>query len=196
MPKDFKCIDPKYRLALVAGTKIKPVEILKARDSDIDVHFLIDNDIPFNNIRAANISPTMLHQRGCTTADSIQNIGADALDLLDISFLSDCISVYGSAELVKVFLRTSYDAVALSNKLVMQMLSLSTDALLRECAGCPQEAAAVLVQLDAPLNFEATTLLDTGLRAPQLFDIGYSYQQIKDTVGASTEQMDKLQFRC
>lgn len=193
-PVQTSSISAKRRLALVAGTKVTPKAVLDMPDADINYGFLLDNQIPVSNIRVGGFTPAMLRERGATDAQAFRALGFDALHLINNAFLEDAVSVYGHSDLVSTFLQTPYDAVALANATVMQILSLTTNRLMEECAGFPTEAVAVLHQIDSIAGLSITTLLDTGIRGPQLSALGYGYHHVQSTTGADSRQMVKLQM--
>lgn len=187
-------IPAKRRLALVAGTSVRPQDILEMPDNEINYAFLRKNKVPVLNIRVSGFTPSVLRERGTPDAESMYALGFDALHLLSPDFLNDAVATYGASSLTSAFLKTPYDAVALADHQVMQTLSLSLSKLLEECAGSPAEAVAVLVQLNTLENIDATTLLDTGIRGPQLVEMGYSYAEVQSATRASNAQMGKLQM--
>jgi hypothetical protein len=185
-------IPPKRRLALVAGTDVKPKDVLEMSDADIDYAFMRRHKIPVANIRVAGFTPAKLYARGARDAESLKKLGFDALHLLNADFLTDSVAVFGYGDIVSTFLKTAYDAVALADNSVMQTLSLTISRLLEECAGCPTEAVAVLHQLGSIKDLSITTLLDTGVRGPQLRELGYTLEEVQSATGASPVQMAKL----
>ena len=187
-------IPAKRRLALVAGTTVQPRDVLEMPDSDINYNFLLKHQIPVANIRVGGFTPAVLKSRGAINATALEALGFDALHLLNAEFLSGAVSAYGYEDLVITFLKTPYDAVALADQAVMQTLSLSIGRLMEECAGSPAEAVAVLHQLKSITALSITTLLDTGIRGPQLTELGYSYHEVQMATGANPVQMGKLQF--
>lgn len=187
-------ITAKRRLALVAGTQVQPKHVLEMPDADINYNFLLKHNIPVSNIRVGGFTPTVLQARGAADAEALHTLGFDALHLLNTAFLNDAVSVYGHGDLVATFLKTPYDAVALADAAVMQTLSLTIGRLIEECAGSPAEAVAVLQQLKSITDLPITTLLDTGIRGPQLAELGYTYQEVQTATGANNAQMAKLQM--
>jgi hypothetical protein len=184
----------KLRLALIAGTKVQPKDVLEMQDADINYNFLLKHQIPVTNIRVGGFTPTMLHARGALDAEALQRLGFDALHLLNTTFLNDAVAVYGSGDIVATFLKNPYDAVALADAGVMQTLSITIGRLMQECAGSPAEAVAVLQQLKSIDDLPITTLLDTGIRGPQLAALGYTYKVVQKATGANKIHMEKLEM--
>lgn len=187
-------VSPKRRLALVAGTDVKPKDVLEMSDADINYAFMLRHKVPVTNIRVAGFTPAKLYARGAVDAEALEKLGFDALHLLNADFLTDIIAVYGHGDIVGTFLKTAYDAVALADNSAMQTLSLTISRLLEECAGCPTEAVAVLQQLGSIQDLSITTLLDTGVRGPQLRELGYTLEEVQSATGASPVQMAKLEM--
>jgi hypothetical protein len=187
-------IPAKRRLALVAGTGVQPKDVLEMADPDLNYDFLLKHSIPTANIRVGGFTPNMLHSRGAVDAESLEKLGFDAIHLLNTDFLNDAVATYGYGDIVATFLKTPYDAVALADTGVMQTLSLTIGRLMEECAGAPAEAVAVLAQLKSITDLPITTLLDTGIRGPQLSELGYSFAEVQRATGANNGQMSKLQM--
>lgn len=192
--KTTRTISPKRRLALVAGTDVRAQAVLELKDDSIDVLFLKKHEIPVTNIRVAGLAPSVLKARGAENAEMLHELGFDALHLLDHDFMRDAIAAYGASELVRVFLSDSFDAVALADDLAMQSLALTADRLVQECAGSPAEAAAVIKQLGSLDGVDAATLLDSGLRATQLKELGYTGASVEAACKATGRQMAKLGY--
>jgi hypothetical protein len=187
-------VPAKRRLALVAGTGVQPKDVLEMADADINYGFLVKHEIPTANIRVGGFTPSRLHARGAVDAEALEKLGFDAIHLLNVDFLNDAVATYGYGDIVATFLKTPYDAVALADTAVMQTLSLTTGRLMEECAGAPSEALAVLAQLKSIADLPITTLLDTGIRGPQLVELGYGFAEVHRATGANSSQMGKLQM--
>ena len=99
--------------------------------------------------------------------------------------------------MVQAFLVSPQDAVALSGSEAVTTLGIENDQLLEACAGAPAEALEVLRQSTsaAPLRgVRASTLLDTGLRAPQLKQLGYTLASVRELTGLSSEVLAKFGY--
>jgi hypothetical protein len=69
--------------------------------------------------------------------------------------------------------------------------------LVEACAGAPDAAAAVLQQSPrgvALAGVSAGALLDSGLRAKTLMDLGYTPDAIREQTGAGPIELQKLGF--
>lgn len=174
---------------------MQPNTVLEMTDADINYDFLLKWKIPVANIRVSGLTPSALNARGVTGARELKALGFDALHLLNHLFLNEAVSVYGHEDLVATFLEQPNDAVALADAAVMQTLSLKIERLMQECAGAPTEAVAVIQQLSHISGVSITTLLDTGIRGPQLAELGYKFHEVQMATGATTAQMAKLQMR-
>ena len=189
----------RQKLALALNTSISPQLALRTPDADFTVGMLLAHGVPAANLRAANLDGACLMQHGCESAQQLRDLGYDCLDLASNgSFAASCKAAFGANAVVAAFLLTAGDAVCLAGSLAGQALEVSTEDLLRVCAGSALEAKAVLQQLRpvgaclggvAPL-----TLLDTGLRKKAFLDVGYTRERIMDQTGASASQMIALGF--
>ena len=188
-------IPAKRRLAIVAGTDVSPKDILNMPDEELNYAFLLKHNIPVANIRVGGFTLQMLKERGAKKAHMLNALGFDALHLVNADFLTEAVSLYGSRELVSAFLKTPYDAVALADASVMQILSLTTGRLMEECAGYPAEGVAILHQIKSIEDISITTLLDSGIRGSQLRELGYTYQEVQKATGASLAQMGTLEMK-
>lgn len=188
----------RQRATIVAGTALSLERIMALDDGDINFSFFQQNSIKAANLVVASISPASLKHRGVATPHNLRELDYDAIHLLDSTFCSSCIAAYGATELTKSFLVNSSDAVTLAGSAAMHQLGVDVGTLLAICAGSPVQAHAVLEQ-SAPrggaLNGVAPlTLLDTGLRAQKLRDLGYTPRLIQEQTRATSAQLSKLGF--
>jgi hypothetical protein len=132
------------------------------------------------------------------SALELRELGFDALDLTDAGFCSSCVSAYGAVEVRKAFLLESGDAVALAGSVAMFQLDVSTGRLLEACAGSPAAARAVLQQTEprggALRGVSVGVVLDAGLRAPALLELGYDARAVAEQTGADGVGLTKLGF--
>ena len=188
----------KQRLALAAGTSV-PLELAATMDDEaFNFVFLQANGIRARNLNVAKVTPPMLKARGVSTARDLRMLDFDALHLNDAGFCAGCVAAYGADDVVREFLITPADAVATAGSPAMHQLGLDVGTLLVLCAGAPTEAAAVLVQSlprgGALKGVAPVTLLDTGLRAHGLRELGYGPESVTEQTRCSVVDLEKLGF--
>ena len=167
-------------------------------DSDLDAVFLHTKRVPACNVRAAKLTALDLKTRGVSSAMHLREIGMDALDLTDAAFCSSCVSAFGAESTRMAFLLEPGDAVALAGSVAVFQLGVTASHLLAACAGVPTAARAVLQQLEprggALQGVACMLLLDAGLRAPALLELGYHKNSIISQTGADGVTLTKLGF--
>jgi hypothetical protein len=187
----------RQRLSLTKGV-VDPASALSMNDSEIDVLFLKRKRVPTNNIRVSKLLPVDLKERGLTSALGLRELGFDCLDLLDASFCSSAVSCFGTADIKRSFLLDASDAVVVAGTTAVYQLDASMKKLLGLCAGAPAQAKAVLQQSEprggALQGVPACVLLDTGLRAVTLCELGYFLDAIREQTEASPNELRQLGF--
>jgi hypothetical protein len=187
----------RQRLALTNGV-VDPGSTLAMNDSEIDVLFLKRKRVPTNNLRVARLSPADLKERGLTSSLGLRELGFDCIDLVDASFCSSAVSCFGAEDVKLSFLLDSSDAVVVAGTTAVFQLDISMKKLLELCAGAPTQAKAVLQQSEprggSLPGVPARVLLDTGLRASTLCELGYFLDAIRDQTGAKPEELRQLGF--
>jgi hypothetical protein len=173
-PPPRRALSPKQRLALVHGTAFPTSVILNLDDREITHQFFVDNGVPPHNLAAAGVTPLVLKARGASDAECLLSLGYDALHLCDLSFCDGIVAAFGAASVVAAFLQAPLDAVSLAGSRAAERLGLSQQRLLETCAGASIEAYAVLMADPRADGIRAVTVLDTGLRAPQLRKLGWT----------------------
>lgn len=167
-------------------------------DGEIDAAFFKARRVPVVNLRAARLTALDLKARGVRSALELRELGFDALDLTDAGFCSSCVSAYGAESVRKAFLLESGDAVALAGSVAVFQLDLCARRLLEACAGMPAAARAVLQQLEprgaALHGVSVGVVLDAGLRAPALVELGYHAHSVLEQTGADGFGLAKLGF--
>ena len=106
-----------------------------------------------------------------------------------MAFGSDCIK--------DAFLASAMDAVALAGSEAMHILKVHPTDLLRQCAGYPGEAMAVLQQLpqgNALHEVSCGTVLDAGLRADTLKRCGYGMAAVIQQLAPTGVELSKLGY--
>ena len=192
-----KTLSPIQRLALSRNV-IVPQTMLNTDDVDINMSFFSRHGIRSMNIRSAGILPLDLKERGMHNVTDLRTFGFDALDLNDAAFCASCVSAFGAESTVRAFVINAGDAVAVAGSTAVLQLGISVEKLLEVCAGAPVQAKAVLQQTEprggALLNVNIGTLLDTGLRAKMMCELGYSSTSIKIQTNCNSEHLALLGF--
>lgn len=188
-PYPRRVLSPKQRLALVHGTNISTSTILNLTDGEITYEFLVDNCVPPHNLAAAGVTPLVLKARGAADAASLLSLGYDALHLCDAGFCDGIVAAFGAVSVVAAFLQTPLDAVSLAGSSAAERLGLCQQRLVETCAGAPIEAYAVLRADPRAAGIRALTILDTGLRARQLRELGWTPDS--ELIGTQ-EEVEKL----
>jgi hypothetical protein len=167
-------------------------------DGEIDALFFRRMRVPTLQIRSSRLSPLELKQRGVQSAVGLRELGFDALDLTDAGFCASAVSAFGVEEVKRAFLLDSGDAVAVAGSVAAFQLNVPTFKLLELCAGSPTQARAVLQQSEprggALHGVSANSLLDTGLRATVLCELGYFLNNVRDQTEATPEELRLLGF--
>ena len=187
----------RQRLALTNGV-VDVASALAMNDTEVDVLFLRRKRVPTTQIRSARLSPLDLKHRGVASAVGLRELGFDALDLTDAGFCASAVSAFGGEDVKRSFLLDSGDAVAVAGSVAAFQLTVPTSKLLELCAGAPSQARAVLQQCEprggALQGVSANTLLDTGLRAAVLCELGYFSNNVRDQTGATRGELSLLGF--
>ena len=190
-------ITTRQRLALTKGI-LSPGDALALNDAEIDALFLLTNRVPVNQLRCSKLTPIDLKNRGLESAIQLRELGFDSLDLTNSAFCSASISAFGVESVVQAFLLNGSDAVAVAGSTAVLQLGITTTKLLELCAGSPENATAVLQQLvprGGALNgVSANVLLDTGLRAKTLCELGYFLTNLRSQISASNAEIQLLGF--
>jgi hypothetical protein len=190
-------LSARQRFALCANV-VSTGDVLSFPESELDVVYFLSRSVPIVNMRAAKVSPLDLKARGATRATVLRELGFDALDLCDAAFCASAVSAFGVEEVRRAFLLQAGDSVALAGSVATFQLDLSTRKLLEVCAGVPEAARAVLQQSEprggALHGVAVTILMDCGLRADALANLGYFVDRVREQTGASDAELRKLGF--
>lgn len=187
----------RQRIALFHGI-LRPEQAMELNDEDITSDTLNAHGVKARNIRCAKLDALALKSIGFGSAVELRALEFDALDLVNPAFCSSAVAAFGAGDVTRSFLVSAGDAVSLAGSVAIHHLQLTTETLLRNCAGSPEEAKAVLQQTDphggALSGVSPVVLLDTGLRAATLCNLGYHLDNIVRQTSASNEQAQKLGF--
>ena len=137
----------KQRLAIFADTSVTAERALSLEDHEITFTFLCESGVRAVNLLTAAVGPMELKQRGASQASNLRSLGYNALHLCDSDFANQILLAYGAEEVRDAFLTAPQDGVAVAGTEAMRILDVSTEALLRLCAGFPSEAQHELKQL-------------------------------------------------
>jgi len=187
----------RQKLTLFHGTAVSAERALSTPDGDINFEMMVTSGVKAVNIITAGVRPLLLKQHGVTSAAQLRRLGFDALHLVDEVMCDEASSAYGAPDVVQSFLVSPTDAVALAGSAAVTKLNIGVEQLLEACAGAPTEAISVLQQVTqaSPLKgVAAKTLLDTGLRGPQLKQLGYTLVQIRELAGIGAAELHKLEY--
>jgi len=188
----------RQRLSLVVGTGISAETAIDMDDAKIDYEFLLSNGVRAPLLKAAKIMPVQLKARGATSPSHFKALEFSTLDLVDAAFCASCVAAYGANDLLDEFLTTPQDAVALAGSPAVDQLGLDVGTLLVLCCGAPDMAAEVLLQMQPRgaclAGVAPETLLDTGLRAKRLNELGFNAEALSRQTQASIVDLDKLGF--
>lgn len=189
----------RQKLTMFHGSSLGAEAVLGTEDEAINFDLMLKSSVTALNLTTAGVRPLQLKRRGVTAAAQLRRLGYDALHLVDPVTCNEASAAFGAADVVLNFLCTPSDAVALAGSEAVTTLGISVEQLLSACAGAPTEALSVLQQVtvETPLNgVQATTLLDTGLRAPQLKQLGYGLSSLRSMAGITGADLTKLGFVC
>ena len=187
----------RQKLTLFHGSGLSAEAALSTPDDQITFELLLTNGVKAVNICTAGIRPMALKQLGVTQASQMRRLGFDALYLVDPIWCQEANAAFGAADVIQAFLVSAQDAVSLSGSEAISTLNVNTEQLLEACAGAPTEAISVLQQSTEALPLKgvsATTLLDTGLRAPQLKQLGHSLATVRGLTGLTGDHIGKFGF--
>ena len=191
-------LSARQKLALFHGSGVSAEVALSTPDADITYDMLVSNGVKALNIACAGIRPMALKAYGAESAQQLRRLGFDALHLVDPAMAVEANAAYGATDVIASFLVAPQDAVALAGSAAMGTLNLSVQQLLEVCAGAPTEALEVLKQVQttgSPLKgVNATTLLDTGVRAAQLKQLGYGISAMRELAELGPEHLRKFGF--
>lgn len=206
-PAYDKCVDDaatnerlstRQKLALVVGTSLKAETLCEMADEAIDYDFLKAHDVSATVLKAAKFSVAQLKQRGVDTPGKLAELGFSTLHLLDPVFCTECVDAYGADGVLTQFFVSANDAVLLAGSRAMAQLGLDVGLLLLLCAGQPHAAKEVLSQChpksEALHGVPPLTLIETGLSATHLLQLGFSVAQVREQTCASPEQLHALGF--
>ena len=195
-------LSTRQRLALVIGTGLAAGDLVAMDDGDFTYDFFLDNGVKAPLLKAANILPVQLKARGATTPSLFRSLGFSSLDLVEATFCAQCVAAYGAPELLKEFVVTANDAVILAGSPAADQLGLDPGTMLVLCCGEPDLAGEVLTELrtrraGAVVSLAAVaplTILDTGLRARRLRELGYTPELLVAQTKATAGDLAKLGF--
>ena len=185
------------RLAIFNGTSVSAERALSLSEDEITYEFLVQSGVTAINLGTAGVRAVLLKKMGASEASCLRRLGFTALWLVDPEFCSEASAAYGAEAVLEAFIVTAGDAVMLAGTEAMQTLGATPQLLLEACAGAPTEASEVLKQMpgtDGLKGVQVRTLLDSGLRAPQLRGLGYGLVHVAQLSGHEKGSAHKLGF--
>jgi hypothetical protein len=185
------------RLALCSQTRLSAEKAISIPENELTFASLVKLGAKPQNFGAAGVRPLRLKEMGANSVADLVAAGFTSLWLCDESFSCELVAAFGAADAKQAFLQTASDAVALAGTSAATELSVGVDELLSLCCGLPTEAFEVVRQLepkDRTQGLRMRTLLDSGLRAPQLRGLGISVSQVRALEGADVKAVAKLGF--
>lgn len=187
----------KQRLALFDGTDVSAEQALCIEDQEVTFTYLCEHGVRPINLLTAAVGPMQLKQRGASLASELRSLGFTALNLCDPVFCNEALCAWGAEAVRGAFLTAPQDGVAVAGTEAMRILDVTTEALLRLCAGFPTEALHVLKQLPPGAGLHgvpASVLLDSGLRVGSLKQCGYTVNALVEQTLASGAELAKLGY--
>ena len=184
----------RQRIALVLEASVTAETLVAMPDAEIHHTFLVDQGISPTLLRAAKITPLQLKAHGTRTVTDLSLLGFNAMHLLDEDWCEDAISAYGAPALLDEFLSTSNDAVVLAGSEAVDKLGINLGLLLLLCGNQPGAAREVLAHYQHARRVPPETLLETGLRAPDLAALGLSKARLRQDTLATDAQLSVVGF--
>ena len=184
----------RQRIAFVLESSDTAEAIVAMPDADIHHDWLIAQHISPTLLRAANVTPLQLKAHGTHTVADLVALGFTTLHLLDEEWCEDAISAYGAPAILDEFLTTSNDAVILAGSAAVDKLGINLGLLLLICANQPGAAREVLAHYNHARRVPPETLLETGLRAPDLLTLGITATRLRHDNLATDAQLSLLGF--
>ena len=184
----------RQRVALVLESSDTAETIVAMPDAAINHDWLMAQRISPTLLRAANMTPLQLKAHGTRTAADLSALGFTTLHLLDEDWCEDALSAYGAPALLDEFLSTSNDAVVLAGSGAVERLGINLGLLLLLCANQPGAAREVLAHYQHARRVPPETLLETGIRAPDLVALGITEKRLRADTLATDAQLALLGF--
>ena len=184
----------RQRIAFVLESSDTAEAIVAMPDADIHHDWLMAQHISPTLLRAANVTPLQLKAHGTRTTADLAALGFTTLHLLDEEWCEDAISAYGAPAILDEFLATSNDAVILAGSAAVDKLGINLGLLLLICANQPGAAREVLAHYNHARRVPPETLLETGLRAPDLLTLGITATRLRQDNLATDAQLSLLGF--
>ena len=184
----------RQRLALVIEADATAEAIVGMADDYINHAFFLKHGISPTLLRAAAITPLQLKAHGTRTAAQLAELGFNTLHMMDEEWCDDAIAAYGAPALLDQFLTTTNDAVILAGTDVVERLGVNLGLLLLMCSEQPGAAREVLAQYKNARSVPPETLIETGLRAPDLVPLGFTEERLRTDTLATDAQLSVLGF--
>lgn len=190
-------LSTRQRLIAFADSGLSAEQVLTMPVEEFTYDLMKQYKVSALNITTASVGPATLKRLGFEGCEQMRDLGFDALSLADPKFAEEAVSSFGSEDVKSVFLSSPSDAVAISGSDAMTIVGITVEDMLKQCAGAPVEAFAVLQQLplgQALRGCAASVVLDTCLRRESLLKLGYGLAKTAEHTGASAGELSKLGF--
>ena len=162
-------------------------------DADVTADLLKRACVQAKALRAAKVSLSELKARGVTVSD-LREFGFSALHLAEVSTAAAAMCAFGADDVIDAFLLAPSDAICIAGRETSRLLGVTTEQLLRACAGAPEEAGEVLRACAGKLEgVNVETLVETGIRRKGLIDAGVGAPAIV-AAGATAAQVATFGF--
>ena len=192
-------LSAKQRLALFHNTSVPAERAISMNESEMTFELFLSAGVRALNISSAGIGPHALKTRfDVQNASQLRRLGFDSLHLVDPIFCNEANAAFGAEAVTNAFLDAPQDAVAVAGSQALETLNVSLTTLLEYCAGAPHEALAVLEQTtdhELLATVPIRVLLDTGVRAPKLREIGITIPLAGRMLDADAASLAKLGFK-
>jgi len=169
-------------LCIFNESDLRPKQACLLPDEHVTFATMREAGVYFVNLQASGISAKELGRRGFNSAGCYRQLGMDALDLTDGFWARSLVAELGAEALRDEFVCSPEEAATLAGSEGADAIGLTVDMALERCAGYPDAAAVVLrAQPDPVVALGATSLerlLNTGLRAIALGDLGIGIEQL------------------
>lgn len=184
----------RQRISLVLESNVTAEKIVEMLDNEIDHEFLVTQRISPALLRAAKVSPLQLKRHGTDTATKLCELGFTTLHLLNESWCFDCISAYGTRQILDQFLTNANDAIILSSSAAALQLGVNLGLLVLLCGDDTLAAREVLSQYSNLKTVPPQTLIETGLVAKDLSLLGFTKKSVAADTMASVLELKSLGY--
>lgn len=185
-------------LCIFHDSGMNPQRLTSLRDEEVNYATMREVGVHFQSLRAAGLGASDLRGRGFETPRHYRDVGMDALDLCDGTWVRAMVAEYGVEAIKSTYLCGAAEAATLVGSEGGRVLGVGLVEAMELCVGEPEAAFAVLKSHpdmpDALASLEARHLLDAGIRASKLLDIGVGMEQLVASVKPTVAEMRLLGY--